>query len=79
MRKVAAAMLFVVMAMSAPWLPVTARPYAEQTSAAGGGYVNIALPPATHWRGGGLRLPPLEQKQWHPPCDKTNDPNTHCH
>ncbi|KAF0932567.1 hypothetical protein E2562_010447 [Oryza meyeriana var. granulata] len=72
MRKVAVAMLVVVMAMSGSWTPGTARPYAEQHSA--GGYVNIALPPATQWRGG-HRLPPLEQKLWHRRCPISNDPN----
>uniref|UniRef100_A0A0D3FA84 Uncharacterized protein n=1 Tax=Oryza barthii TaxID=65489 RepID=A0A0D3FA84_9ORYZ len=48
MRKVAVAMFFVVMAMSASWSPATARPYAEQPSA--GGSANTALPPPTHWR-----------------------------
>ncbi|BAH91874.1 Os02g0737600 [Oryza sativa Japonica Group] len=71
MRKVAVAMFFVVMAMSASWSPATARPYAEQPSA--GGSANTALPPPTHWRG--YKLLPLEQKQWRPPCHYTNDPN----
>uniref|UniRef100_A0A0E0CR68 Uncharacterized protein n=1 Tax=Oryza meridionalis TaxID=40149 RepID=A0A0E0CR68_9ORYZ len=76
MRQVAVAMLVVVMAMSAPWSPATARPYAEQPSGAGGS-ADIALPPPTHWRGYRLLLP-LEQKQWRRPCPYTNDPNTHC-
>lgn len=77
MRKVAVAMFFVPMVMSASWSPAMARPYADQASGAGGS-ANIALPlpPSPHWTGG-HRLPPLEQK-YSRSCPISNDPNNHC-